>query len=409
MMLVNVNDIYKYMRDENKPMLSNYNADFWKEYRDNHAYFDKLFMKSFRSFIPFNSQDLEEVDDIAEDFAADCYAYLMANDKRYTELFRVQEIDDDEYNFMFNYDMTETFEGQTGSTGSETQGQRQDTRNLSTQYGATSQSSQKSESLGSHTDTKSSEFNYAAKTENLTKSETLGAHTDTHENTNIYGATEKDIARSETLGAHTDSHSDDITYGATTDTKQYGAASDTVQTDVSAFNETLFQPKEKVSTTKGTHTDTESSVSHTDERDLSDTYGAQTNTVTESEDTASRTDHLTLTDTMAQQSNSGTEQRTEAARKDTASDSNVYGAQSNSGSETVTAQAHTDTTTDTFTKGSQTNTSTGSGTSAHLLTRRGNIGIETTSDIIEKHIGLWKSFSFYKIVFDDLANEFLRV
>lgn len=407
--MINVNQMYKYMRDESKPLLSNYPADFWKEYRDNYSYFDRLFMKSFRSFIPFNSLDLDDVDEVSEDFAADCYNYLLANDKRYTELFRVQEIDDDDYNFMFNYDMTETYEGQTGQTGSETQGQRQDSRTLSTQYGATSQSSQKSESLGSHTDTKSSEFNYAAKTENLTKSETLGAHTDTHENTNVYGALEEDVTRSETLGAHTDTHSDDITYGATTDTKQYGAASDTVQTDVSAFNETLFQPKEKVSTTKGTHTDTESSVSHTDERDLSDTYGAQTNSVTETRDNASHTDHLTLTDTMAAQTNSGTEQRTEAARKDTASDSTVYGAQSNSGSETLTAQAHTDATTDSFTKGSQTNTTTGSGTSEHTLTRRGNIGIQTTSDIIEKHIGLWKSFSFYKIVFDDLANEFLRV
>lgn len=409
MMLVNVNDIYKYMRDENKPMLSNYAADFWQEYRENHAYFDRLFMKSFRSFIPFNSQDLEEVDDIAEDFAADCYAYLMANDKRYTELFRVQQIDDDDYNFMFNYDMTETFEGQTGSTGSETQGARQDSRTASTQFGATSQTSERSESLGSHTDTKSSEFNYAAKTENVTKSETLGAHTDTHENTNVYGAIEEDVTREETLGAHTDSHSDDIEYGATSTQRDYGTASDTVQTDVSAFNESLFQPKEKVLTTKGTHTDTESSISHTDERDITDIYGSQTNQVTETKDTASRTDHLTLTDTMAQQSNSGTEQRTEAARKDTASDNNVYGAQSNTGSETVEAEAHTDATTESFSKGSQTNTSTGSGTSEHTLTRRGNIGVETTSDIIEKHIGLWKSFSFYKIVFDDLANEFLRV
>lgn len=48
-MLQEIKDIYEYRRDDNSPMLSPYqpsDIDFWKPYRDNYAYFDRMFMKN---------------------------------------------------------------------------------------------------------------------------------------------------------------------------------------------------------------------------------------------------------------------------------------------------------------------------------------------------------------------------
>ena len=259
-----VQEIYDYNKRLNLPMLSGYtpdgDIDFWGVYRENFSYFDRLFYKTYRSFILFNS-DGDTTGEVSTDFRNDCYAWLLANDKNYTELFRMQLVDDDEYNFMYNYDMSETYSGTSSSNGSETLGQRQD----------------------SHTG-------------------------------------------SNNVGGHTDTHNNDITYGA---------VSNSDETKVSAFNESGYSNKEK--------------TDHTE---------------------AQRIDQYRATDTIGSRT-----------------DSDSY----------------------TDTKGSQQNSSTSSGTEGHTMTRKGNIGVETTSDIMKKHVDLWKAFNFYKIVFDDIANEFLRV
>lgn len=60
---------------------------------------------------------------------------------------------------------------------------------------------------------------------------------------------------------------------------------------------------------------------------------------------------------------------------------------------------------DSQTYGSQTN----SGSENYTLTRKGNIGVMTSSDVIQKHIGLWESFNFYHYVFGVIAKELLTV
>ena len=60
---------------------------------------------------------------------------------------------------------------------------------------------------------------------------------------------------------------------------------------------------------------------------------------------------------------------------------------------------------DSQTYGSQSNT----GTEDYTLTRRGNIGTMTSSDVIKKHIELWESFNFYHYVFGVIAKELLTV
>ena len=60
---------------------------------------------------------------------------------------------------------------------------------------------------------------------------------------------------------------------------------------------------------------------------------------------------------------------------------------------------------DSQTYGSQTN----SGSENYTLTRKGNIGVMTSSDVIKKHIDLWENFNFYHYVFGVIARELLTV
>lgn len=60
---------------------------------------------------------------------------------------------------------------------------------------------------------------------------------------------------------------------------------------------------------------------------------------------------------------------------------------------------------DSQTYGSQTN----SGSENYTLTRKGNIGVMTSSDVIKKHIELWENFNFYHHVFGVIAKELLTV
>lgn len=294
--MFNMEDIYEYCKENSQKMLSNFDADFWQDYLDNSSYFDRLFKNTYRSFIPFNAQE-DTIDRTATAWGIDVYSWLLANEKRYEELYRLQELTDEEEPVSYNYDMTETYTGTTSST----EGARSDT----------------------HSETR----NYGAESENITTSETLGAHTDTHNNSNSYGATSGDNVQ--------------------------GSAINSTEHKVSAYNSSTYIGKDSDNENQGQRTDTHSEAAHSDT--------------------------LNLTDTFAQRQNSGTEGRSKTAHSDSISGTSGKGAQTNSGTE------------------------------GHTLTRKGNIGTQTGADIAMKHQELWMNFSFYKIIFDEIANEFLRI
>ena len=138
---------------------------------------------------------------------------------------------------------------------------------------------------------------------------------------------------------------------------------------------------------------------------------------------------------------------TSGARQDGTSTTTVDGARSDSGSTTVGAAVntsekefagfnssgyndadkttdnigtHTDTTS--VTKGSQTNTNnttlnkgsqsdshSGSSSESISIRRTGNIGVQTAADVIGGHVDLWTAFNFYKMIFDEIAKEYLMI
>ncbi|MBQ0111580.1 MAG: hypothetical protein KBT03_00450 [Bacteroidales bacterium] len=84
-----VNDMYKNSVSNNKKLLSNYNAPFWAEYLLNSERYDRLFRRKYLSFRYFLQEYDEDITTITDNFIDDVYNHLLANDKKYSELFRV--------------------------------------------------------------------------------------------------------------------------------------------------------------------------------------------------------------------------------------------------------------------------------------------------------------------------------
>lgn len=139
-MLYDIKDIYTYNQEASTPMLSNFTStaggqvDFWKPYKDNHAYFDRMFMKKYRSWYPMDQDG--ELDDIAEEFAYDVKAWLMINDKRYSELYRMQTIpDDSKYSLTDNVSEHEVTETEFGKMVTFNKGEQEIKDEGSTDFG----------------------------------------------------------------------------------------------------------------------------------------------------------------------------------------------------------------------------------------------------------------------------------
>lgn len=127
MRMKTVNDMYLYSNTQAHPaLLSNYGADFWAEYRNNAARYDKIFRRTFLSYKYFLQEAGEDIAEITQNFTEDVYNHLMMNDKKYSELFRIYSVDDDKYSLLDNYDMVEKMDRDTSSSDTNTYGSRTD-------------------------------------------------------------------------------------------------------------------------------------------------------------------------------------------------------------------------------------------------------------------------------------------
>lgn len=137
----NVEDMYKYAKQNSLELLSDYSADFWSDYVANYQDYDKQFMRMYRSYRyymqnPYD-KDNETVADITEDFIDAVKMHLKMNDKKYSELYKINVLADSEVSPLNDYEMTEimdrtkvyegTFvDGSRSDSNSETIGSRND-------------------------------------------------------------------------------------------------------------------------------------------------------------------------------------------------------------------------------------------------------------------------------------------
>lgn len=282
--IITVDDMYKRTKTLNIPLLSNYNAEFWANYRTNFAYFDEIFRRRYRSFAYYMQDYGSKVEDVQPDFTTAVYGVLLKNAKKYAELYRIQDIDDTEYSLLDNYNMIETMDRDTTSGNTRT---------------------------------------HDAHTDILTH--TSDAYKD--EDTTEYDYAEKVTDNDRTINT--------------------GEQENTKTNTVSAYNDADYEPDNKSVDSLGEREDTDN---------LTVTEHSHKDTVTETIDQA---EHVVT-------------------------DNNAYAEYGI--------------------------TDAGSGTEDYTLTRKGNIGVATGTDMMIKAWDAWNNiFNFYDTIFADIAKELLRL
>lgn len=126
MKLKTVNDMYNYTKTVSNRLLSDYSAEFWEEYKKEYERYDALFRRMFYSFRYYMQEEDESIASIASNFSADVYNHLMMNDKKYSELYRIHVIPDENYSITDNYNVTEKMSKDTSNDSSDTYGERTD-------------------------------------------------------------------------------------------------------------------------------------------------------------------------------------------------------------------------------------------------------------------------------------------
>lgn len=125
--MITVKQMYQIAVENNTPLLSNYNSEWWNEYIIGHVFYDDMFAKMYKSFVYFDQEPDQTDEEITNDFISTVYGWLMMNDKRYSELYRIHVIPDDEnYVLTDNYNMNETYSGSNTGAAAQTTGQRTD-------------------------------------------------------------------------------------------------------------------------------------------------------------------------------------------------------------------------------------------------------------------------------------------
>ena len=190
-----VKEMYRYSRDNDLKLLSDFDAAFWEEYKLNHARYDKVFSRLYSSFYYIHQEEDFTIDVVQSEFSEDVYNFLLINRKKYEELYRIYNISDDDYKFDNNFSIKTTYS--KDSTGSGT-------------------------------------FNYGGKTDSVSVTETLGAREDS---TNS----------SQNNSERTDSYSDTIGAGETTVSNKTGKQDNSHVNTVATYNDENFYNKEKSS------------------------------------------------------------------------------------------------------------------------------------------------------------------
>lgn len=242
-------------------------------------------------------------------------------------------------------------------------------------------------------------------TENYNMTEIMDRETSSMD-TNIYGARSDEEA--ETLGSRNDTGSEIIGSRNDSGSELHGAHNENVTETIGSRNDTGSE-------IIGSRNDTGSNVT-----------GSQNNVTTnkvspyDNDSFHNNTqDNIALGDredsntfTQGEQSNSNAfnqgEQTNTKITTVTGIDNaitHIQGEQNNSNTFNKGEQNNSTT----FTKGSQTDSLDNDFTEDYTLTKHGNIGIQSVTDLLNKHKQFWTMWDFYEYIFNEISKDLLMV
>ena len=119
-------DLYKNLESGDHLLPTSTGLAFWEAiYTANASVMDREFARRFAGFKYFDFMGSVDKDEATANFQADVLSILTFNKKRYEEMYRIFLVSDNDFPFIYNYDMKET----TGAQHSETlYGATQDTK-----------------------------------------------------------------------------------------------------------------------------------------------------------------------------------------------------------------------------------------------------------------------------------------
>lgn len=112
--MLTVNELYQLHKKINPdtPFLSSLSADWWQTYITNFKLYDKHFVSLFKSFLYFNQADQYEYNEtekteILNDFQDMVTGHLMLNSEKYRQLWRVENVPDEQNELYENVNSIE--------------------------------------------------------------------------------------------------------------------------------------------------------------------------------------------------------------------------------------------------------------------------------------------------------------
>lgn len=196
--LKTIKEIYKYDKNNDHcllPLLTEISEgfDWWNDiYKDGtHEVIDELYARLYNSyeFYTIHADEDYDAEAASDDFRNAVFELFIKNNKKYTELYRIEVIpDDDAYALTNNYDLHETYSGTDATQGAVITGQRTDVNVDNT-------GSQNSAGLNKVTG-----WNSNTENEDNANTGTIGSRQDTHQFTK---GQETDTNRSQGQASHT--------------------------------------------------------------------------------------------------------------------------------------------------------------------------------------------------------------
>lgn len=181
---VTVEDMYNYARDNKLSLLSLFGDNFWSDYVANSDKYDLLFKRMFKRFRYFDQDPTDEnntVEKVTREFIDDVYNHLLVNRKKYTELFRINELDSANNPIFDNVNYTETRESSSTDNNTITDGERIDNTNM-VQGARTDTNSSTTGGRTDNSETKVSAFNDSEYTNSDMSIDTIGEQVDNSQN-----------------------------------------------------------------------------------------------------------------------------------------------------------------------------------------------------------------------------------
>lgn len=131
--IVTVKDMYDYAKAEDIPLLGTYTPsslikpDFWFAYVANYSKYDFYFRTMYRDFFYFDQDGTQSVVEVFGAFQDIIDVFLEINDKKYSEMYRIELLSIDSNSILSDYKIVETKEATRDVDREYVSGEREDT------------------------------------------------------------------------------------------------------------------------------------------------------------------------------------------------------------------------------------------------------------------------------------------